>query len=423
MLGHEFVSIALGVAGTLMLAAAAGDIALTVLHPEREGPLTRRFTRWYWLALSRSIWKTPRVSVQQKRAALALLGPIVTCLLIGSWLGLLVASYAVLYLPHIGLRDARCPGCVQFGDALDAVYYSAGTLARVNTGIQITGAGVRWIIWSEALIGLLFVSSCLTFLFGLLATVDRLRPTVATMTLRAAFAVMKTVRQSRRERKKHTGLEQPDFFVQTHEIRYALQRYPLAIYYAPVNSEIVWYLINLMLVMIDWNLRDIRRLSADEFTTTPQAVYWNHLLEEESHLTYMLAEKMLTRRKRRKYREVLNLLRICTRESVDQELAHRSSEEPEPLKRILFMIHWIAEQLYVDFSRMPYEIPVLQAADRDASEIGENEFKCAQCGQRFVKAWSDEDAAAEAERLWPHEDKAQLEVLCDSCFRKRPFSK
>lgn len=410
-------SITLAAAGALMLAATAADVALTVLHPEREGALTRRFTRWYWLALSRVIWKTPAVSAERKRTALALLGPLVTCLLIGSWLILVIVSYAVLYLPYFEIADPRCGGCIQANQFVDALYYSAGVMARVSTGSSLTGEGTRWLVWSEGLIGLLFLSSCLTFLFGLLATVDKLRPIAASMTLRAAFAAVETMGQPRRKRKRRTGIERPDYFVQTQELRFALQRYPLALYYAPVNTELVWYLLNLILVMADWHARDIKRLTADKYGTSPQAVYWDHLLQEVSYVAAIFGDKLLTRKGRDEYRSVLAFLKACAGESTEAEMTYRLAEQERPLEQLLRMLHRIASQLYLDFLRMPFEVPALRFG-RESRKVGDDEFTCAMCGKAFKKAWSDEEAAAEAEELWLNSSRSNDEFVCDPCFRK-----
>ena len=47
-------------------------------------------------------------------------------------------------------------------------------------------------------------------------------------------------------------------------------------------------------------------------------------------------------------------------------------------------------------------------------------FTCASCGGTFDKGWSDEEAAAEAEELFPGinvSDPAEAGVVCDGCYR------
>lgn len=47
-------------------------------------------------------------------------------------------------------------------------------------------------------------------------------------------------------------------------------------------------------------------------------------------------------------------------------------------------------------------------------------FTCANCGETYEKAWSDEEAAAEAAELFPSldiTDPEEAPVVCDSCFK------
>jgi hypothetical protein len=47
-------------------------------------------------------------------------------------------------------------------------------------------------------------------------------------------------------------------------------------------------------------------------------------------------------------------------------------------------------------------------------------FTCANCGDTHEKGWSDEEAAAEAEELFPGmdlSDPAEAAVVCDACYQ------
>ena len=49
------------------------------------------------------------------------------------------------------------------------------------------------------------------------------------------------------------------------------------------------------------------------------------------------------------------------------------------------------------------------------------EYACAQCGETFTSAWSDEEARAEYEAVWEKEFREPAEkkvVLCDPCYRR-----
>jgi hypothetical protein len=49
----------------------------------------------------------------------------------------------------------------------------------------------------------------------------------------------------------------------------------------------------------------------------------------------------------------------------------------------------------------------------------DNQFTCAVCGETFDKAWSDEEAEAEAAELWtPDELAVGISVTCDDCFQR-----
>jgi hypothetical protein len=44
-------------------------------------------------------------------------------------------------------------------------------------------------------------------------------------------------------------------------------------------------------------------------------------------------------------------------------------------------------------------------------------YLCEECGGRFEKAWSDDEAAAERETLFPGVEIADCAVVCDDCFK------
>lgn len=48
-------------------------------------------------------------------------------------------------------------------------------------------------------------------------------------------------------------------------------------------------------------------------------------------------------------------------------------------------------------------------------------FHCEQCGGDFKKGWTDEEARAEANKLWTKEefDIAGEVVVCDDCFKEK----
>jgi hypothetical protein len=48
-------------------------------------------------------------------------------------------------------------------------------------------------------------------------------------------------------------------------------------------------------------------------------------------------------------------------------------------------------------------------------------YKCAACGGEFTKGWSEEEAIAELEELWPDFAPADCDLICDDCFNGSPL--
>lgn len=47
-----------------------------------------------------------------------------------------------------------------------------------------------------------------------------------------------------------------------------------------------------------------------------------------------------------------------------------------------------------------------------------NEFTCALCQRTFPKGWTDEEAKAEKEELFPNTDVDDCEIVCHECFEE-----
>ena len=45
-------------------------------------------------------------------------------------------------------------------------------------------------------------------------------------------------------------------------------------------------------------------------------------------------------------------------------------------------------------------------------------YTCEMCKGTYEKEWSDEEAQAEAERLFPGMDHSDMVLLCDDCYQK-----
>ena len=40
------------------------------------------------------------------------------------------------------------------------------------------------------------------------------------------------------------------------------------------------------------------------------------------------------------------------------------------------------------------------------------------CGETFSKVWSDEEAEAEMQAIWPGAQKEDCDVVCENCYRE-----
>jgi hypothetical protein len=47
-----------------------------------------------------------------------------------------------------------------------------------------------------------------------------------------------------------------------------------------------------------------------------------------------------------------------------------------------------------------------------------NQFICGSCGETYTKAWSDEEAQAEAERVFSEDELRQTTVICEECWQQ-----
>ena len=45
-------------------------------------------------------------------------------------------------------------------------------------------------------------------------------------------------------------------------------------------------------------------------------------------------------------------------------------------------------------------------------------YACAACGETFEKAWTDDEAKAEAKELWGDIPEDQMVIICDDCHKR-----
>lgn len=150
-------------AGALLLGLLAFDIFQTAFHAEgRGGPVNRRQNRWIWNLVRRI--GTAGGATRPK--VLSLGGPLMAVTTIGVWSFLLIAGFALIYLPHV-LDFHFSPG--QPGSALlEAFYYSAiiaGTLGQGD--VVAPGTALRIITIVEGLAGFAMVTVAVSYVLAI----------------------------------------------------------------------------------------------------------------------------------------------------------------------------------------------------------------------------------------------------------------
>lgn len=50
--------------------------------------------------------------------------------------------------------------------------------------------------------------------------------------------------------------------------------------------------------------------------------------------------------------------------------------------------------------------------------LAANEYRCAMCGNVYLKAVSDEEAMTETNTYWPDVEQGDCAVICDDCWEK-----
>ena len=48
----------------------------------------------------------------------------------------------------------------------------------------------------------------------------------------------------------------------------------------------------------------------------------------------------------------------------------------------------------------------------------DKKFRCAECGQEFETAWSDDEARQEFGEVFPENDIKDAFLVCDDCYEK-----
>src|SRR5215210_7048327 len=108
------------------------DIFLTVLHIQRESPISNRLNRLLWAAL---LLATARFPLAVRAAVLAWGMPLMIAGIIGFWVVLYVLGFALLYLPLLPDPAMFAHNGASSSTALEtALYFSAVSFLTVGYG-------------------------------------------------------------------------------------------------------------------------------------------------------------------------------------------------------------------------------------------------------------------------------------------------
>lgn len=166
------------VGGALIVALVQLDIIATVLHPEVRSPLSSRFQRALWHALTLGARFAPGRAAGELLLNWAL--PLMVIGLIGLWLGLLIVGFALVYFPWINDPAWFASSHTLDHGLLDGLYFSGVTVATLGFGdIQPLVPGVRLLAVLEALMGAITAALSVAYVLAVYPALSQ-RRTIAT---------------------------------------------------------------------------------------------------------------------------------------------------------------------------------------------------------------------------------------------------
>jgi hypothetical protein len=98
--------------GAVLMAAVLVDVVLSVIHPDREGPLATSVQRGTWTLTVRTARDRRR---RAKRAAMA--GPAMMVATFLCWIGLFILGYALTVWPFIASHTPAIPSSARWASS------------------------------------------------------------------------------------------------------------------------------------------------------------------------------------------------------------------------------------------------------------------------------------------------------------------
>ena len=155
--------------GIALIALAATDLALTVLHPTLRGPISHLVTRGAWVATRRLACAVRRPAVMSFAAPAAMIAQFL------AWVTALWIGFGLIYLASVD-RLSYAPS-VDFGerDPAEALYLSATALTTVGFGDVVASSdALRFVTVLEAASGLAVITAAITYLISVYPLVSDL---------------------------------------------------------------------------------------------------------------------------------------------------------------------------------------------------------------------------------------------------------
>jgi hypothetical protein len=160
-------TIALTVAGLLLIAIALRDVFDALFHENGSGVLSRR--------VMRAVWQVFRRVAGGPSARLELAGPVSLIAVVVVWAVLLVVGWALLLVPHFP-EGFSVTGGASEGGFVDALYLSLVTLTTVGFGDIAPAEGwIRLVSPIEALIGFGLLTASVSWLLSIYPVLSRRR--------------------------------------------------------------------------------------------------------------------------------------------------------------------------------------------------------------------------------------------------------
>ncbi len=156
------------VLGVLLIALALRDIFDVLFHPLGRGMIARRVVR--------AVAAAARRAPHENGTPGLLAGPVSYIVVVGTWAGLLVVGWALVFMPQMpqgfhygpGLDPARHAGF------LDAVYVSLVNLTSLGYGdISPISAGMRLLGPIETMFGLGLLTASISWLISIYGSISR----------------------------------------------------------------------------------------------------------------------------------------------------------------------------------------------------------------------------------------------------------